>query len=70
MNADRFRVLVGWVIVTAWVCALILDATVPAYDVPVSLSTALLLVAGWLFGPAIAGRSRRGGKGYDDDPEP
>lgn len=70
MTAERFRLFVGWVIVLAWLCALILDAAVPRYDVPISLSTALLLVAGWLFGPAIAGRTRRGGKGYDDDLEP
>lgn len=67
MNADRFRILFGWIIVVAWIVSLVIDATVSTYDVPVALNSALLLVAGWLFGPAIAGRTRGGGKGYDDD---
>lgn len=67
MTADRFRIIVGWVIVVCWVVSLVIDATVPTYDIPVVLNSALLLVAGWLFGPAIAGRTRGGGKGYEDD---
>lgn len=55
---ERFRIVVGWVIVAAWVVSLIVDATVPSYDVPITLNSAMLLVAGWLFGPAITGRGR------------
>jgi hypothetical protein len=60
---DRFRILVGWVIVAAWVVSLIVDVVIPEYAVPIALNSAMLLVAGYLFGPAITGRTR----GKDDD---
>ena len=59
MNAERFRIIVGWVIVVTWVGSIIVDAVVPAYDVPITINGAMMLVAGWLFGPTITGRTRR-----------
>lgn len=58
MTAERFRILVGWVIVIAWVASLVADLAVEGYEVPVALNGAMMLVAGYLFGPAITGRGR------------
>lgn len=51
--------IVGWVIVVAWVGSLIADVALPTYDVPLTVHGAMMLVAGYLFGPSIVGRTAR-----------
>ena len=66
MNGTSTKVLrlaVGWLVVTVWTVSLVLDAVLPDYDVPPSVHGLMLLVAGALFGPSIAGRRRNGNGG-------
>ena len=56
MSGDRFRLIVGGIIVGVWIASLVVDAAVPAYEVPVTVHGAMMLVAGYLFAPAIYNR--------------
>ena len=60
---NALRLVVGWLIVTAWTVSLVLDAALHDYDVPPSVHGLMLLVAGALFGPSITGRRRNGNGG-------
>jgi hypothetical protein len=59
-STNTLRLVVGWLIVTAWFTSLVLDAVMRNYDVPPTVHGLMLLVAGALFGPTIAGRRRNG----------
>lgn len=61
VKGDAFRLVVGGIIVGVWIASLIVDAVNPIYDVPVTVNGAMMLVAGYLFAPAIY--RRNGGDG-------
>lgn len=56
-GTTRLRIVIGWVVVGAWVGSIIIDASIPDYDPPASIHLLMMLVAGALFGPKITGRS-------------
>jgi hypothetical protein len=57
VKGESFRLIVGGIIVGVWIASLIVDAVVPAYEVPVTVHGAMMLVAGYLFAPAIYRRN-------------
>jgi hypothetical protein len=64
LNSTNLRFVVACIITLLWVIAFVLDATVPAYDVPASVHGLMAMVAAYLFGPTITGR---GDKNAQDD---
>jgi hypothetical protein len=54
----RFRLIVASVILAVWVATLILDAVSSTYAIPPTVHGLMVMVAGYLFGPAIAGRRK------------
>ena len=57
---DRLRLTFATVILLAWVISsFVLDPVFPDYDPPAALTPLMLLVAGYLFGPSITGRSHK-----------
>ena len=61
---ERFRIVVAGIIVALWAAATIHDATSAGYDVPQNLQNVMMVVAGFLFTPAVIRAARKGG---DDD---
>ena len=59
-QVSRLRIVVAWLVVSVWVISLVLDAMLPAYEVPATVHGLMLIVAGFLFGPTITGRGRNG----------
>jgi len=55
-SSAKLRFYVAWIITALWVIAFVLDATVPAYDVPATVHGLMAMVAAYLFGPTITGR--------------
>jgi hypothetical protein len=58
MSGGRFRLIVGGIIVGVWIASLVVDATNPLYEVPVTVHGAMMLVAGYLFAPTIYNRRK------------
>jgi hypothetical protein len=60
LGTNTMRLVAGWLIITAWSTSIILDGVMKTYDIPPTVHGLMLLVAGALFGPTIAGRKRNG----------
>lgn len=56
---ERLRMWVAWIIVVLWVFLVILQAVDPHRPVPAAVQALMMLVAGYLFAPAIMRRDRR-----------
>lgn len=54
---ERFRLVVGCIIVVAWAASLVFDFVPDKYAI--SVNGSMMLVAGYLFGPVITGRQHR-----------
>ena len=57
---ERMRVAVATVIVVIWVGLVVVSVVDPTRPVPVGAQALMMIVAGYLFAPAIPGLRRRG----------
>lgn len=56
MRLDLFRLIVASAIVLAWLVSVVVSVVSPGVAVPASVHIVMLIVAGWLFEPAITKR--------------
>lgn len=63
-NADRhLRTSLAVVITVVWAVSFVADLLIPDYDPPSSVGTAMLLVAGALFGEGVVRQVKKGNGG-------
>lgn len=64
---ERLRLIVAWVIVSLWVVLVVIQTLDPARPVPPIVSTLMMLLAGYLFAPAVRESFRRRQGGGEED---